>query len=173
MSSPSILLGPVVGHVTTSTAIILLEVDSDVTLTCNLVKKNNPNNTPPIVTTAQFTSRSPRVFKYQGLDEGTAYEFSIPEISDSTILGSFRTFEKDQTKFNIAAVSCDRPKDKTGEMWPSLAQEVETIDMVLHMGDNVYIDEDVTGTVIHLALNLIFKLFIFEMNAPIKWYVGT
>ncbi len=60
-------------------------------------------------------------------------------------IGGFQTLPLDVTQINIAVVSCDNDGVNSGvNMWEKLWHKItrESVHIVLHIGDNVYIDGD-------------------------------
>lgn len=97
----------------------------------------------------------PRVFQFQNLKSDARYEVSIQNLAHLQPSSQFRTFLKDwkitseQPAMRLATVSCNllsetlALKPDQHDLWTELALRVQRdeIDMVVHMGDQVYADE--------------------------------
>ena len=68
-----LLIGPVIGAVTSTTAIVLVEVDACTTVQLHLV----PESGEPILIEKDFYSRMPQTFYVTGLQPDTKYNLAI------------------------------------------------------------------------------------------------
>ena len=104
--------GPVVGEVTETMAIVLIETFSEsgkkMNLECRLFDKTRNSPKPVQIIEKTNISKTPQSFAFTKLTPGTQYEcwFST---SPSPTLASFKTKKKDMEKFRFIALSCDKP----------------------------------------------------------------
>lgn len=107
---------------------------------------------------ARLASGLPVVFVFNNLVAGTLHNVDLfgmqtPKISSSM----FRTFPAGLDAAgqvahgaNIGFVSCNKYSlthneiPPSQDLWKALAHDVSTLDMVVHLGDNVYLDDDRT-----------------------------
>ena len=95
-------------------------------------------------------ARAPRVFKFENLVPNATYQIKVPVLSEEDSLSEFKTLPEDIRSINIAMVSCDKRgfEPVKGNMWQEMWRRIESkkddIHILLHMGDNVYIDGDVS-----------------------------
>ena len=185
--------GPVVGEVTETSAIVLIETFSEsgktMNLECRLFDKSKNSPKPVKIIEKTNVTKTPQSFAFTKLTPDTKYEcwFST---SPSPTLASFKTKKKDMEKFRFIALSCDKPARLLmgkvlaligklygnsslcflGQLnpWKSIHKVVKTgrIDMVLHLGDQIYPDgEDIQHA------DKIFAEMFDEMNdeKKVKW----
>jgi hypothetical protein len=137
----SIVVGPVIGEVTHSSARILLEVDSAVTLTCTLTPKDS---SPAVTATVTFEPGVPSVFKFNSLSPGTFFTISFDSsvaknAADRT--GSFKTLPADTRDLTVISLSCNslgEPEEPV--VWDDLIEKYikpGRADIVLHIGDQM------------------------------------
>ena len=147
----SLCVGPVMGEVTQSKAVILLEVKSDLRarmeITCELYKKGT--STVLSKQTIIFSSRSPRAFVFQeetetGLEADTEYVavfHGLNVVDAPRAFALFKTKPETIKNFRIIAFSCDRPDRMfLGQKnpWYDIAKRSYKTDVILHLGDQVY-----------------------------------
>jgi len=143
-----ISVGPVIGKVTSSTAIVLLEINLSVQITVHLI----PNNEPY----ARKASRTqgmpkdiPKAFYFENLTPNTIYNVVLEGVNARDAqyktgrLRTMMTAYSDNDELQIVALSCNNPvdlRDKETNMWDLLAKQVKKgdVDLVLHVGDQVY-----------------------------------
>jgi len=142
----NVILGPVVGHVTDTTARILLETDKATTIRLDAKTAAHP---PVSVEAAAKGKGFPTVFELKGLKPGTAYSVSIEGATPPPVqTATFKTISaRSEGPTRIAIISCNKVFfDSTGhaDLWDDLAKRAKNgeIDMVLHIGDQVYADSD-------------------------------
>jgi hypothetical protein len=146
-SGPRVIVGPVVGAVTGDTARILLEVDAD----CEITPRFRAGPRKEEVTYA-LTALTPTVLTLTDLDPGFHYsvQFEGAHPQRAAEAARFTTPLPGKTaphSLRIAAVSCNKVLwDRQGEpdVWEQLAERCAAgeVDLVLHMGDQVYGDSD-------------------------------
>ena len=149
----SLCVGPVMGEVTKSQAVILLEVKSNqrtkMEITCELFKKGQITRKPFRSQTINFPSRSPRAFVFHEetgseLDPDTEYIAvfnGLNEIDAPKAFALFKTKPETIKSFRIIAFSCDRPDRMfLGQKnpWYEIAKRSYNTDVILHLGDQVY-----------------------------------
>lgn len=139
-----VLCGPVVGTVTSTSAVVLLEVDEAVTITIVLTSQDHM-----VRQKRTFPSRHPRAFFVQGLKPDTLYTYSFHGLGGASTVDigeletTIRTFPENPTKIRIVAQSCDRPRrvlEGDENPWDRLVKE--EYDIMLHLGDQVYTEMD-------------------------------
>jgi len=141
MQPDQLLVGPVIGKVTETTARVLIEVAQQGTYTCFL---SDPSG-GQLQCQNNFASEKPNVFQFKGLKPGTKYKVVIQNMKH--VASSFKTLGDNSQPLSFAFVSCDDieygiQKNKDSNLWTDLARNAtqNKIDYILHMGDNVYMD---------------------------------
>ena len=145
----SLSLGPVVGEVTSTSAIIMLEVGNESSLptevTCHIHRKVGTGLVQEQMIT--FPDKAPKVFVF---GEGSALEPNTEYIAvfsgicreDATqTFAMFKTKPEEIKSFKIIALSCDRPdRMLLGQKnpWHELAGKSYEADVMLHLGDQIY-----------------------------------
>eukprot|EP00927_Polykrikos_kofoidii_P023767 TRINITY_DN2177_c0_g1_i1.p1 TRINITY_DN2177_c0_g1~~TRINITY_DN2177_c0_g1_i1.p1 ORF type:complete len:1025 (-),score=185.00 TRINITY_DN2177_c0_g1_i1:24-3032(-) len=153
-----VLCGPIIGTVDDTSANVLLEVDSEVTLTC----KARPVSTNKreifadglVADTRTLKKNTPEVFKLRGLKPNTKYNLSFDPLAavQTTELQTrgcvVRTMlpPAEIKRFRVVALSCDRPArlmEGQENPWGRVAEIVKRgeCDVMLHLGDQVYTKE--------------------------------
>jgi len=147
-----IVLGPVIGKVTGTSARILIEVESSMAVTCSLSTAEHGG----VSRTKTFTAGRPGVFVFTGLTPCTHYSvaFDAPTNTKEPLSCSFTTLPTVWTLEarppRIAVVSCNKiwtthkDVEPSGDLWGDLEQRVKerSVDYLLHIGDNIYADSD-------------------------------
>ena len=136
-----VMCGPVIGLVTTSSAKVMLEVDETTEVTMQLRASGRQH-----ISKKLLRALVPTVYQFEGLHENTIYQITIPEVS-VRVLGEVHTLPIDMKKVNVAVVSCDLAKLQSKvDMWDRLFYrgKRDNVHILLHIGDNVYIDEEVS-----------------------------
>jgi len=144
---PRVVVGPVIGKVTHSSAIILLEVSLVSEITCHLTEEGKLFS---LTKTQVLPAHRPKVFVFEGLQPSTKYIVTFTGLKPSHSrkrTGSFKTFDEHEKKLNVAVLSCDRPERmRPGEtnMWEVLYEKIQNneIDLMLHLGDQVYANDE-------------------------------
>jgi phosphodiesterase/alkaline phosphatase D-like protein len=134
-----LLVGPVVGKVTDADARILVETDKDAQLRVELTKDDEV--VASVVHDVQ--ARTPTGVAVTGLQPETHYSYRVVGV-DGARHGQLRTFPTVPERMNIAAVSCNFTV-KCGEtkLWSHLRDRyvrTNEIDLVVHLGDQIYGD---------------------------------
>ncbi|CAE7273047.1 unnamed protein product [Symbiodinium natans] len=152
---PRIILGPVIGKVTESSARILVEASHDVdnfSCACNAEGSSS-------AATAKMTlkARRPSVVKLDGLAPSTLYSVEVQGAKLLVDRCSFRTLPAGGWRlgdgrppcFAVASCNCVYENRKRGasreDLWAELKSRLESgfpVDYMLHLGDNVYLDSD-------------------------------
>jgi phosphodiesterase/alkaline phosphatase D-like protein len=144
-----VLTGPVIGKVTATTAVVLLEVDESCPLT--IVMKSEDGH--EVRTTKDFRKYRPRAFVVEGLNPDTVYMYTFEGLSpcqffEVEALGAtIKTFPTKIDKVRVIALSCDQPRRmlKGDENpWDRLNTvcSKNQCDVMLHLGDQVYTKMD-------------------------------
>jgi len=145
-----VLCGPVVGTVTHSTANVLLEVDSAVSVTCTA----RPVSGDAVSDVRVLKSHVPEVFHLKGLRPDTQYHITFGplakvqemELAERDCVVRTLPAPKDMKRLRFVAVSCDRPArmlEGQENPWGRLAALCKSgaCDVMLHLGDQVYTKE--------------------------------
>ena len=149
-----LLYGPVIGKVTDTTAVVTIETDSDVALTCSA--ECDKHSTPSVRRSLHFRAKEPRTFTLTGMCPDTEYTLSVenavyqyPPVHPTTA----RTLPlKNQlSKLRVAFVGND-PGLVTGndvDPWQKLAvlSANGQVDTVVHIGDKTVPVRDDDGGV--------------------------
>ena len=105
--NPKILLGPVVGTVTSTTAIVLLEIDRAGPITCSIM---NVTTSERRMVTRFCPKERPRSFFIQDLKPGTRYAIRFDGVSNSVDRrGGFTTLSEESPGLRFLAGSTDSP----------------------------------------------------------------
>ncbi|KAJ9464949.1 hypothetical protein DIPPA_18316 [Diplonema papillatum] len=136
---PVMLVGPVVGRVTDTTARILVEYGADrlacCTLVCNATKRVTEVE-------KQFAAEVPAVFHITGLDPDRLYSYTVS--GDPEAGGSFRTLGGGTRAVRILFGSCDKPAKRGAvDLFDAMYNEYianHLVDVVIRNGDQVYAD---------------------------------
>jgi hypothetical protein len=133
-------VGPVVGKVTATTARVLLETDSDAEAVCILEDHSGARRESRL----RLQKGVPAAFAVDGLEPERTYEIRFEGVS-GVPPGRVRTLPEAPGRLTLAAVSCNDPRSGEGmERWADLHRrwvEPGEVDLVLHLGDQVYADE--------------------------------
>ena len=132
-----VLVGPVVGRVTTTTARILVEYANDtegkILVTSSFGEK--------LRFTKDFKAEMPSVYKLDNLQPGCHYRYVIQGTSKD---GSFCTLAEQSTSIKVIVCSCDKPiKRGETDMFQKMFEEYiqnGDIDLIVRNGDQVYAD---------------------------------
>eukprot|EP00921_Rhytidocystis_pertsovi_P025694 GHVQ01041425.1.p1 GENE.GHVQ01041425.1~~GHVQ01041425.1.p1 ORF type:complete len:244 (+),score=21.87 GHVQ01041425.1:112-843(+) len=147
-----LVLGPIIGLVTEHSARVLVETNQPCSATC-VVRSQDGSEIKLTLSTVPCV---PIVFKFHGLLPGTKYTvtFDIPYEVPLPTGSSFTTlrggFNIDRGSASIAVVSCNKiyvTRDEVTpdvDLWRDLYKRIEqgSVDLVCHIGDNVYADAD-------------------------------
>ena len=151
-----LLCGPIIGHVTSSTARVLLEVDESIELfMCVLqevpvINKDGDELGKVHVNQEDVRERSPRVFLFECLQGDTSYDILVPAVTHSR-LGRLRTLPNDLTAMDIAVVSSNGRASQSDtydlweRMWWRYKNGEDTPHLLLHIGDNLDASSDRPG----------------------------
>ena len=140
-----LLLGPVIGHVTSTTANVLIDIDTDVEnfqMILKEIAQHHEVQGREFTKSKKVKARCPTVFHFENLPPKTAFNVMAPAISSKNI-GMVRTLPSKIERLNLAVVSCDRGTDEGYNHWSKLWKRVnaDQLHIILHLGDNVYIDD--------------------------------
>ena len=149
-SSVSVLFGPVLGEVTTDSAIIMLEVQGPekiVPISCKLYKEDETGD-PAAVLEVDARSKRPFVFTFCDLEPDTRYTAvmnGVAKYHATHRIARFKTKPEEITRFRMLAASCDRPgRLLLGQQnpWIHMLRRIDNVDCVLHLGDQIYPDNE-------------------------------
>lgn len=139
----AIILGPVIGEVTESTARILIEVNVAADVTAILTSVTDQKDVHEVK--RKFHAEAAGVFKFAYLKPNTKYLLTFEGVNNhQQRTGSVRTFNPDATTFRVLAAACDRPKNGGLGLWPKLWEQYvskDKIDLFIRHGDQVYADD--------------------------------
>lgn len=139
-------VGPVIGKVTSTSAVVLLEVTLTAEVVVHLIPEGGGAAAGVHSAKLLLPRNRPRAFLVEGLTPDTKYNVVFEGINAKDVrkrTGKVHTFPTTPHHLRVAAVSCDRPERlKPGEtnMWEVLANQISAgeVDVVLHLGDQVY-----------------------------------
>lgn len=144
-----VLCGPIVGTVTESTAIVLIEVDSEVTLTCKAKPLSGKGEL--VSDTRKMKGSSPEAFRLEGLQPNTEYAITFDplaplqaeELRKRGCVVRTMPVPSEIKKLSVVALSCDRPdrlEEGQENPWGRLVDicKAGNCDVMLHLGDQVY-----------------------------------
>ena len=161
MKMSRVVVGPVIGRVTKSSARVLVEVDwaTDslcVELTPNVGAGPRGAAQPPQRTTLPAQAGRPVAFTFAGLSPGTKYVVTVLSLVNGVgaplahVASSFRTQASRGAveAVRIGVVSCNkiyvteknaREDPQFADAWVALQQRVERgeLDVIIHVGDQV------------------------------------
>ncbi len=135
----NIVVGPIIGEVTDTSARVLVELDGDAEITGLAIDAKG------LAFKQKKTLRKnrPGVFKFERLRPEKKYIINFTGV-DNRFDGSLHTFAKKTAAMNLAAVSCNFPSRRGNtDLWADLRDQYVLpgkLDLVLHMGDQVYGD---------------------------------
>ena len=137
-----LLLGPVIGHINSTTANVLIDIDTDVANFQIILKEITQHEDREFKVVKEVKARCPTLFHFRNLPPKTAFNVMAPVISSKNI-GMVRTLASKIERLNLAVVSCDRGTDEGYNHWSKLWKRVnaDQLHIILHLGDNVYIDD--------------------------------
>jgi len=147
-----VTLGPVIGEVTQTSAIILVEVEfkdaENPTLQCQLFAKDEPSE-PIQVQDLEVTNKRPISFVFEDLTPNTWYQAIFTSVQGPPAVANFKTKvpDDDMKTFKLLAVSCDRySRLLMGQLdpWKQVKKIVKTgrVDTLLHVGDQIYPNDE-------------------------------
>lgn len=144
-----LVVGPVLGRITETSIRILIEVDQSGDV--EVVLRSLGQQARRIV--FSLIKMIPKALLIGDLTSGREYEVEIAVLNGSSRIAKFRT--PDDSNLRFACVSCYKFSDNGMEAsaWKPLAQRSAAgeIDVVLHMGDQIYSDAIFRGWVTTLA----------------------
>mgnify|MGYP002620199319 CR=1 FL=1 len=141
----TIVVGPVIGKVTDTTARILVEFKIKGYITCKLFLDDGQKADE---LTLEVPAGFPIVFKFNNLKPNTKYHVKLDPVSNQW-KSSFRTLPvaKDCNNLRFAILSCNegsiaRSKAPHRDLWCDLQTRVEKgeVDYLLMIGDSIYTD---------------------------------
>ena len=137
MDNTILTLGPIIGLVTRTSARIMIQISHTDEITCSLIASNGRR----YFSTQHVKGGEPYVFKFDHLHPNIHYTVMLLNVGQ-TITSSFTTFKDTDTQnIKYGFVSCNKIRvtkqmKAVEDMW----QHVQGIDILCHIGDQVYID---------------------------------
>ena len=135
-----ITVGPVIGKVTEETVRIMIEADADVRVTCKADGGAGANKGKAKV---DLKANRPGVLVIEDLTPDKRYSFKFSG-AECAIPSRIKTVKPGEDSFNIGAVSCnDIGQSGPMDMWEDMKgryTDPGNIQLLLHMGDQVYAD---------------------------------
>lgn len=136
-----LVLGPVVGKVTSTSGRVLVEADRKAQASIELVPHGDGERHS---VSLDLEGGIPQAASFQELNPNTHYDIVVHGLDDP-YPGCLRTFPERPERLNLAAVSCNFlvRRGKT-DLWSDLLERYVRpgdIDMLFHLGDQVYADE--------------------------------
>jgi len=142
----TIVIGPVIGKVTNSTARVLFEFNASTIITVTLT---DPNGTQ-FNNTKNVTANRAVPFNFSGLQAETKYTVSLSLNGSITnmIESYFTTLGGPTGKLNFAVLSCmDRfvqaDKEDEADLWQDMLTRIQNneVQYLLQTGDQLYMDD--------------------------------
>jgi len=140
----TMIIGPIIGKVTNSTARVLFEFNQNAVITVTLT---DPSGTQ-FNTTKSVTGGVPVPFAFQGLTAETRYTVSLNDSVTNMTESYFTTLGGPTGKLNFAVTSCmDRfvqaSKEDDADLWADMLRRVQNgeIEYLLQTGDQLYMDD--------------------------------
>eukprot|EP00611_Tribonema_gayanum_P026730 TRINITY_DN6439_c0_g1_i2.p1 TRINITY_DN6439_c0_g1~~TRINITY_DN6439_c0_g1_i2.p1 ORF type:complete len:476 (+),score=151.65 TRINITY_DN6439_c0_g1_i2:85-1428(+) len=155
------LVGPIVGRVTANTARMMVEASANSTasisvmsdgksaggaavtgVTADAASTEDVNVAVASSMEVQLTAKKPAAIELTGLQPGKRVTVNI-KIGAETRTASFTTPDPARRDWHVGLVSCNKISTmKEIALWEKLAKAAPSMDVMLHMGDQVYGDED-------------------------------
>ncbi len=140
-------VGPVIGRVTDTVAVVLLEVNQNATVTCiaSVLTAVTPHGRPVAQCELELKAGRPRAFMLSGLVPGQKHVVSFGGVHRDDAenrLGTFVTLGGQEPSVRIVAVAGDAPyalKHDAANVWEQLHADVDAgkVDVMLHLGCQV------------------------------------
>lgn len=144
-SDPAVLVGPIIGMVTESTARILFEFDFNGKVTVNL--SFSKNGVKKVLACSELVRKEkPRIFEFRYLDDDIEYKVTVSNMR--TIEPSFKILNRNRSNFKFVVLSCndrsiyqafDAPKILFADLLKRIRSE--GINYLFQTGDQVYMDD--------------------------------
>ncbi len=161
----TVLTGPIIGKVTSTTAIVLLEVSAmtEVTMHVSLLDLDVPHGRVVSTQTKLMPSSRPASFQATNLLPGERYVVTFSGVSRSCAssrIGSFTTPTPNQA-LRLLAVSSDKPSSVlsgSSNPWETLSERVQRQDLpsvscLLHLGGQVSLKREFSDCWVILKRN--------------------
>ena len=141
-------VGPVIGKVTDTTAIILLEIDRARDIECHISLCDDVAPQGRVVATVRqsMPANAPRVFHVTGLSVNQRYRICFSGVSRRDAeerVGQFKTFDTLSNRLRAVVVSGERSEAlNSGDpnVWEKVAARVASfeVDVMIHLGGQVH-----------------------------------
>ena len=146
--SVRVRVGPIIGKVTDTTAVILLEINRAREVECHVSLCDNVAPQGRVVATVKqrMPANSPRAFHVTGLSVNQRYRVCFSGVSRrdaESRVGQFKTFDALSNRVRAIVVSGDRSEAlNSGDpnVWEKVAARVASfeVDVMLHLGGQVH-----------------------------------
>ncbi|CAM9546634.1 unnamed protein product [Ascophyllum nodosum] len=138
---PPFLVGPIVGAVTDTTARVLVEVNAPMVVTMHAFEKGSTSYT--VSALKDVRGKTPTAFTLTDLTPGKRYRVIVSLGEPGEDREAHFTTTSDKLKWKIVAVSCNCHTHIEGiKLWDRIFRVIGEVDCVLHLGDQIYADED-------------------------------
>lgn len=150
-SEAKIVLGPVIGQVTDTTARVIAEADEDCVATLLLKAETGDTLGDEIRVRAVLQKGVPGVFAVSGLLPEVSYHIQFEGVGADGRNGRLRTLPSVTTHLRVLTGACDKDKTKNRgpvNMWERIWEQhvapdaPSPIDLFVHHGDQVYADPE-------------------------------
>ena len=144
--SVSVLCGPIVGEVTSNSAVVMLEVSGPehrTPISCKLYKVGEPEE-PVDAMEFEVRLKRPISFTFESLEPDTEYTVALNGVAKyyaARRMVTFKTKAESPTTFRLFALSCDRQgRLLLGQQnpWKHMLRRIKGVDCILHLGDQIY-----------------------------------
>eukprot|EP00656_Telonema_subtile_P013464 TRINITY_DN16840_c0_g1_i1.p1 TRINITY_DN16840_c0_g1~~TRINITY_DN16840_c0_g1_i1.p1 ORF type:complete len:604 (+),score=115.56 TRINITY_DN16840_c0_g1_i1:3-1814(+) len=141
----SVLVGPVIGAVSDTSARVLLEVSASQQVEMVLTPQEAGAQAEVVRVRLNMHPKTPQAFAVEGLSAATEYGISFNGVAEpEKHTGRLRTFRTDMCDLKVISGSCDHPKNRGAvDMWAKMLEDWVSrgeVDIVVHNGDQVYAD---------------------------------
>ena len=149
-SNVNVLTGPILGEITAKSAVVLLEVygkQQRLPIVAKLYKEGDETEAVAIIE-KEAKSKRPFAIKFDDLEPETRYTITfngIRKYSACNGMATFKTKSEFPKTFHFYALSCDRNRRLLlGQQnpWLKMLKHTSTVDVVLHVGDQIYPDSE-------------------------------
>ncbi|CAM9546491.1 unnamed protein product [Ascophyllum nodosum] len=133
------LVGPVVGAVTETTARVLVEVNASMLVTMEAFQRGNKRCT----VSKDVRGKTPTAFMFTDLSPGRRHRVvvTLGETGENREAQFTTTSDKQQWKIVTVSCNCHTHIEEL-KLWDRIRRVIGQADCVLHLGDQIYADED-------------------------------
>lgn len=149
-SNVNVLTGPILGEITAKSAVVLLEVygkQQRLPIVAKLYKEGDETEAVAIIE-KEAKSKRPFAIRFDDLQPETRYTITfngIRKYCSGNAMATFKTKCEFPKTFHFYALSCDRNRRLLlGQRnpWLQMLKHTSTVDVVLHVGDQIYPDSE-------------------------------